>query len=221
MAKEKMNLPNKITISRICLIPLIFFFYIAALDFGIPFFYSWGKAVALGLYILATVTDFLDGYLARKNGQVTNLGKLLDPMADKMLTTTGLVLVVVDTAIMMVGGGLHFVWFALAAFVLVVCISRDFLNSAIRQVGAEKGKIFAAVWSGKIRTNVVFFTTMFMMFLGQDWNTAFMSVNFNIFWTYLCIVGLIACIFFNIYSAIDYIAKNKDVLSDRKEEKTK
>ncbi|MCL2621862.1 MAG: CDP-alcohol phosphatidyltransferase family protein, partial [Firmicutes bacterium] len=175
--------------------------------------YSYGKIIALAHFILAVFSDFLDGYIARKYNLVTNLGKLLDPIADKILTTTGLVLLLSDYELLEYSG-----IFWLVAVVLIVCVSRDFLNSLIRQVGAEKGKVFAAVWSGKIRTNVVFFTTIFMMIMAIDWNLMFMNSFVSMMWLYLCVVALVATIVANVYSAYDYTMQNKDVLGFGKKE---
>jgi len=204
---SKLNIPNKLSIVRICLIPLIVFFYLAPLY--IPELYSTGKIIALVLFIIAVFTDFLDGWIARKYNMVTNLGKLLDPMADKMLTTAGLVLLLSDYEMLEYIGIL---W--LVVVVAIIAISRDFLNGIIRQLGAEKGKIIAAVWSGKIRTNVMYFTTFFMMFLAYNWTSPFMTFDFEVFWIYICTVGLLASIGFNIYSAIDYTMKNKEIFAD-------
>ena len=82
------NLPNKITIIRICMLPLIIFFYLAS------FLGPWGKLVAFALFLIACVTDLLDGYIARKYHLVTDFGKFLDPIADKLLASTGLVLLI-------------------------------------------------------------------------------------------------------------------------------
>ena len=87
-----MNLPNRITLVRIILIPFMIFFYLASFIPG-----SWGKIVALGIFIIAALTDMLDGQIARKRNLVTNLGKFLDPIADKLLTMAALLLVVLSS----------------------------------------------------------------------------------------------------------------------------
>ena len=135
----KLNLPCKITISRIILIPLVIFFYLANF---IP--YGIGKFVAAGLFMLAAYTDHLDGYLARKNNQVTNLGKFLDPIADKLLVYAALILVCVDGTIT------H--QFAFAPIVMFVMIARDFIVDALRQIGAANNIIISADMFGKVKT---------------------------------------------------------------------
>jgi len=87
-----MNLPNKLSLLRIFLIPVMLFFYLAD-------FVPYGKVIALAVFIIAAFTDFLDGKIARKHNLVTNLGKLLDPIADKLLVMSGLLLVVIDYTI--------------------------------------------------------------------------------------------------------------------------
>ena len=88
-----MNLPNKLSLSRLIITPIMMFFYLASF---IPF----GKAIAIGLFIIGAITDFLDGYIARKYNLVTDMGKFLDPIADKLLVTSALILVAVDGTIM-------------------------------------------------------------------------------------------------------------------------
>jgi len=135
----KLNLPNKITISRIVLIPLVIFFYLA--DF-IP--YGIGKILSAFFFMLAAYTDHLDGHLARKNNQVTNLGKFLDPIADKLLVYAALILVCVD------GTVTH--QFAFAPLVMFVMIARDFIVDALRQIGAANKVIISADMFGKVKT---------------------------------------------------------------------
>lgn len=135
----KLNLPNKITISRICLIPLVIFFYLANF---IP--YGIGKILAAVFFMLAAYTDHLDGHFARKYNQVTNLGKFLDPIADKLLVFGALVLICCD--------GVVTQQFAFAQIVLFVMIARDFIVSALRQVAASNNVIISADKWGKLKT---------------------------------------------------------------------
>lgn len=136
-----MNLPNKITIARILLLPL-FMWVILVPD--------WGTTVILGveldtadfvgtlIFSFAAATDALDGYLARKNGQVTNLGKFLDPLADKLLVSVALIL--------LVGTG------AAPSWVVALIIAREFAVTGIRLVLAGEGEVVAAANLGKIKT---------------------------------------------------------------------
>jgi len=135
----KLNLPNKITISRIVLIPLVIFFYLANF---IP--YGIGKFLSAFFFMIAAYTDHLDGHLARKNNQVTNLGKFLDPIADKLLVFAALVLICAD--------GVVTKQYAFAQLVLFIMIARDFIISALRQVGASNNVIISADKWGKLKT---------------------------------------------------------------------
>ncbi len=194
-----MNLPNKITLSRIILIPLIIFFYLAS-------FVPFGKIIALCLFVICAITDFFDGYIARKYNLTTNLGKFLDPIADKLLTTTVLILVVCDGTVPMPYG-------AIAA---IIILAREFAVSALRQIAATKNYVIAADMFGKIKTNfqfVSFGCLMLLSFLifNTDYNGIGMEI-FSIFnWVLLGItVGL------TIASGVNYIIKNRKVLSDEK-----
>ena len=134
-----MNLPNKLTIIRIALIPFMMFFYLASfIPFGI------GKIVALVIFIIAALTDLFDGKIARKHNMVTDLGKFLDPIADKVLTSTALFLLLAD-------GTLPHPW---GVIIVVIIITREFVVSALRLVAASKGVVLAADIWGKAKTMV-------------------------------------------------------------------
>jgi CDP-diacylglycerol--glycerol-3-phosphate 3-phosphatidyltransferase len=126
-----MNTPNKLTVIRVVLIP--FFVLFLMTDF-LPASQLW----ALAVFAIASFTDFLDGYLARRDHLVTNFGKLMDPLADKLLVTAALIC---------------FVEIGLApAWVVIIIISREFLVTSIRLVAAGEGKVIAADKSGKYKT---------------------------------------------------------------------
>ena len=131
-----MNLPNKLSLLRIFLVPV----------FVVTFYLSWeySRYIATGIFVVATLTDFLDGYIARKHNLVTDLGKLLDPIADKLLVTSALFCVVSVAST------------PTYAIVLAVCsaviVARELLVSAIRQIGASKGQVISANVFGKIKT---------------------------------------------------------------------
>ncbi len=122
-----MNLPNKLTIGRVCAIPV----FIVALMMD-------QRVLATVLFIAAALTDFLDGYLARKHNLVTNFGKLMDPLADKLLTMSAFIcLVALDQV---------------PAWMVIVILGREFIISGMRQVAAAEGIVIAAAWSGKVKT---------------------------------------------------------------------
>ncbi|MEG0873616.1 MAG: CDP-diacylglycerol--glycerol-3-phosphate 3-phosphatidyltransferase [Clostridia bacterium] len=129
---KKMNLPNKITMLRMILVPIF------VIIMCLPSEWNWAKFVALGIYIVAAATDFVDGYLSRKNNIVTKFGKIMDPLADKLLVSAGF--------IMLTGAGI------VPAWITAIIIFRDFFVNALRMFGSDNGKDVAAVLSGKIKT---------------------------------------------------------------------
>ena len=126
-----MNLANKLTLIRIFLVP-VFLLFIATKD--IPY----GSFIATFIFILASLTDKLDGYIARSRNQITNFGKFMDPLADKLLVTAALISLV---ELQVVPG-----WAA------VVIIAREFAVSGLRSIAAAQGRVIAASWWGKIKT---------------------------------------------------------------------
>ncbi|MCH5152946.1 MAG: CDP-alcohol phosphatidyltransferase family protein [Clostridiales bacterium] len=155
-----MTLPNKLSTLRICMVPL----FIAA--YFLP--YQWGAFVAVGIFVLAAFTDFLDGYIARKYNMVSDLGKLLDPIADKVLICAALFCVVASNPLqylIYLDRGMHLDWIVMenhawaegfgTIFVTVgaiLIISRELLVSAVRQIAASKGIVVQANIFGKIKT---------------------------------------------------------------------
>jgi len=188
-----MNLPNKLSLLRIFLIPFVIFFYLA--DF-IPY----GKIIAIGIFIIAALTDMLDGKIARKYNLVTNLGKLLDPIADKLLVISSLLLVVVDGTIPAPYG----------IIVSVIIIGRELLISAFRQIAASKNFVMAADNFGKLKTMVQDLAIPFLFlvsFLVADYSV---SIAWSIVgWSLIGIATLLTLL-----SGINYIVKNREVLKD-------
>ena len=170
-----MNLPNKLTLLRIIMIPV--FVVLLYLDF--PF----NNLVALAVFILASITDTLDGYIARKYNLITDFGKFMDPIADKLLVTAAM-LVVVD-------------WHMMPAWVVIVVVAREFIVSALRLVAANNGRVIAAGWSGKVKTASTMVCICIMLLGLPQWVNAVCSA-----------VILVT----TAYSGIEYLVKNKDVL---------
>lgn len=200
----KMNTPNKISIVRILLLPVFLFFYLATfIPFGI------GKIIAFVVFLFAEFTDFLDGYLARKNNQVTTLGKFLDSIADKILCTTGVLVLVVDQTITHPYGIIF----------LFIMILRDFIVSALRQVAAAKNIVIAADMAGKIKANFTYVSIILGFIINyihtisgdaiQTDHTLYvtMEVLQIIFDTLLIITTILT-----IYSGVRYIVRNKQAL---------
>ena len=188
-----MNLPNRITVLRLILIPVfVAFFFIEA----IPFNYL----IALGIFALAAFTDFLDGYIARKYDMITNLGKFLDPIADKILVCTALILLLTKETVM---PGL------LGSVCLTIVIAREFTVSAFRIIAASKDVIMAADMAGKIKTVVQFFAVFVLLFACQ-----FTEYGFFIYIKWAGLALLLISTALCVISGANYIIKNIDVLKD-------
>ncbi len=136
-----MNVANKLTILRILLIP----FFIVT--FYIPWTYWYWPATLL--FVIAFATDMLDGYLARSRNMVTNFGKFMDPIADKLLTMTALV--------MLTAKGM------LSPVIIIIILGREFIVSGLRLVAAGNGKVIAAGWLGKAKTMAQFIMLLFLL----------------------------------------------------------
>ena len=180
-----MNLPNKLTIMRVILIPFFVFFLLS------PYFPAYGNYIAVAIFIVASLTDMLDGKIARKYNLVTNFGKFMDPLADKLLVCSAMIcLIELDR---------------LAAWIVIVIIAREFIISGFRLVASDNGVVIAASYWGKFKTT---FQMLMVIVLILD----IQMPSFQILGTVLTYVALIL----TVVSLIDYIVKNKDVLKDQK-----
>ena len=197
-----MNLPNKLSIIRICLVPFVMFFYLAP-------FIPYGKIIAIVLFIVAAVTDLFDGKIARKNGLVTDLGKLLDPIADKMLITCSLFLIVFDLTI-------AHPWGIIA---LTILFTRDCIVNGVRQIAATKGVAVAAEKSGKIKAILAYIYIPFFMFIAQLKISLAGLAAYDTVMTVFYVIGYImlaAATIVTAWSAIDYPLKNKELILPKK-----
>lgn len=187
-----MNLPNKLTLLRLVMIPVFTAVYFI---WQIPFNFL----IAAVIFVLAAATDFLDGYIARKYNLVTNLGKFLDPIADKVLVSTALIIMLVP-----VGGVLIIP--AYGAIAVAIILARELVVSGFRMVAASKGAVIAADKSGKIKTFV------------QDVSIAVLLVGAQ--FTACSIINLVGIILLaiatllTIVSGVECIVKNRAVLKD-------
>lgn len=205
-----MNLPNRITLARILLIPLVIFFYMA--DF-IPY----GKLVAFIIFVVACCTDFIDGYIARSRGLVTDLGKFLDPIADKVLIMSALFLIVAwplkGTATYLPAVWPNYIGVAGA----IIMLARELIISAFRQIAATKNIVMAAEKSGKIKT--IFQDIAVAGYMLYAW----IVVDITISPTANTVLSIILLVLFclatllTITSGIGYIYKNRKVLGIKKE----
>ena len=180
-----MNLPNKLTILRVILIPFFVFFMLA------PYFEGYGNFIAVAIFIIASVTDFLDGYLARRDNLVTNFGKFMDPLADKLLVSAALICLI-ETG-------------QLPAWVVVIIISREFIISGFRLIASDNGVVIAASYWGKFKT-----VSQMLMVIVLILNIQ--HVVFQVLGTVLMWIAVVL----TVVSLVDYIVKNKDVLKDQK-----
>lgn len=196
-----MNLPNKLSLLRIILVPVMVFFYLAT-------FVPYGKAIALGIFIIAALTDMLDGRIARKNGLVTDLGKLLDSIADKILALSVLLLLIADATIPAPYG----------VIAGIIILGRDFMIDLLRQIGATKNKVIAADIWGKVKTivfDIAFPLLLLVAFLEQDLLLSGGIVYIiNIIALGLFTLGAVLCII----SGINYMINNASVFKEEKKE---
>lgn len=193
-----MNLPNKITISRICLIPV----------FGIIFFLDmipYNYFIAALVFIIAACTDFIDGHIARKYNLVTNLGKFLDPIADKVLVSTALIFVLVKPEIITVLWGS---WTMIYAGVCVaVILARELIVSGFRMVAASTGLVLAADKVGKVKTTFQDIAIAMLLAGANFFDIVKASEVINA----IGIVCLGIATVLTIWSGLSYIVKNKAV----------
>ena len=177
-----MNLPNKLTMARVIMIPFFVIFMLT----------GWGgeasKWISLAIFIVASLTDLLDGHIARKHNLVTNFGKFMDPLADKLLVCSAMICLVELGRI--------------PAWIVIVIISREFIISGFRLIASDNGRVIAASYWGKFKTVSQMFMIIFLI-LDLPGHTAVMIETVLI---YLALI-------LTVVSLIDYIAKNKEVLT--------
>lgn len=190
-----MNLPNKLTMLRIILIPFFMFFYLAE-------FIPHTKIIATVILIIAELTDFADGYIARKYNQITDFGKLMDPVADKSFSLTAMILISVDGTLPSPYG----------VIILVAFLLRDFLVTGLRQIGASKNVVIPADKWGKIKSLFldvslpIFFFVSYLTSIGLG-TAVFTEILYVVAYV---LIGLSTI--FAVYSGINYLAKNKELL---------
>lgn len=171
-----MNLANKLTLSRIVLIPIFMFFLLIRIPYG--------EYIAAAFFIIAASTDGLDGYIARKRKEVTNLGKLIDPLADKLLISAALISLVELKEI--------------SAWVAVVIIGREFFVTGLRAIAASEGVVIAASKLGKLKTisQIVAISAILL----NDFPLSLLNITFGKYAIYVAAL-------FTIWSGIDYYLK--------------
>ncbi|MBQ9767426.1 MAG: CDP-diacylglycerol--glycerol-3-phosphate 3-phosphatidyltransferase [Lachnospiraceae bacterium] len=179
-----MNLPNKITIFRVCMIPI---FLVLLLVPGIPY----GNYFATAVFVIACLSDALDGYLARKHNLVTNFGKFMDPLADKLLVCSALICFV-ELSYM-------------PAWIVVVIIAREFIISGFRLIASDNGVVIAASYWGKFKTIAQMIACILLIVqLPFGWAEVVEQI-----FIYLSLA-------LTVISLVEYIWKNKNVLKEQK-----
>ena len=187
-----MNLPNKLTALRILMIPLFMIITLFPFDWGTLAVaqsqIAVNQLIGAIIFAIASFTDWLDGYIARRDGLVTNFGKFADPLADKMLVATAM--------IVLVGQGLAPSW------VVSIIISRELAVTGLRLLHVKEGEVMAAAWPGKIKTATQM-VAIILLFLD---NFPFQAIGIPV-----ADIMLYLCLVFTIYSGVDYFIKNKHV----------
>jgi len=178
-----MNLPNRITLARVCFIPIYLFVYLAQPLNEVP--NMW---LALTIFSVASITDAIDGYVARRYKLISNFGKLMDPLADKLLVCAALVAFVASGT--------------LSAWIAVLIVSREFFVSGLRQLCVEQGVVVAASSSAKFKTTMQIVLIIYLLLPIQMFRFDWMEVA-------LIVIATAA----SIYSGIEYAVKNRAVFS--------
>ena len=176
-----MTTASKITLVRVALIPFFMVFLLLNIHGGA----EWLRWAALATFVVASVSDFVDGYIARHYNQVSDFGKFLDPLADKLLVTSAFIIFVE--------------WGRMPAWAVVLVVAREFAISGLRMVAANNGTVIAAAWSGKIKTSCTMVGLILMMAVPGS--------------ATLDLVVSIVILVTTVYSGIEYFCKYWDVLN--------
>lgn len=196
-----MNLPNKLTLLRLILIP----FFIAAFYLG---FFAGHYFVALGIFVVASLTDFLDGYIARKYNMVTDLGKFLDPIADKVLVLAGLIVLIADPYETNVFGRIGIIGIIYGGVGVSIIMAREMVVSSLRMMAAKKGIVLAAEMTGKIKTFFTDVTIIVLLLAGDLLNFA---PEVGVVFDYIGLACFGISVLLTIISGCSYLIKNKEV----------
>ena len=198
----KMNLPNQLTLFRVILVPFFVFFLLQSES------YNYFKWIALVIFAVASLTDLLDGKIARKYNLVTTFGKFMDPLADKLLVCSALIALIPLEAI--------------PAWATILIIAREFIISGFRLIAAEKGVVIAASYWGKVKTTVQMVMVCVMLVIVNPHGFAVNEIEFKsdlLASVYngldmFAFILMIASVLLTVISLVDYLVKNKDVMKD-------
>ena len=193
---NNMNIANRLTIARIVMIPLFLLIMCFPKDilgmvnvFQSTLSVSW--VLAMIIFTIASITDFLDGYLARKYHLITNFGKFADPLADKLLVMTAF--------ITLVGAGVIPMW------IVAIIVCRELAVTGLRLLLVNDGEVLAAAWPGKVKTATQMLAIIFLLI--DDFPVKGLPFSIGTILVYICLVA-------TIYSGVDYFVKNKHVFAD-------
>lgn len=190
-----MNLPNKITIARVCMIPLFMIVLMCGANYEWANYHIWSAII----FAIASLTDGIDGHIARSRGLVTDFGKFMDPLADKLLVCTALICFI------------QLDW--IPAYMAVIIIAREFIVTGLRTIAASKGIVMAAIMTGKIKTVIQMIAIICTMVFAHGFSflpdlgtvCGYPSIGF---------VTMAVSTVFTIYSGYEYIARNVDLIKD-------
>ncbi len=213
IAKHKMNLPNRITLIRVILLPLIIIIPILAKinsynnflakNIIIPgvleaeYNITWCNVIVLIIFVTAAITDAIDGHIARSRKLVTDFGKFLDPLADKLLVTSAMLVLLEEGRL----------W----GWVVAIILAREFAVTGLRSIAASKGKVIAASMYGKVKTT--FQMIMIILLLINNFPFSIIYIHTGIYIPMDKIIIVVATLL-TIISGVDYFIKNKEVLKD-------
>lgn len=196
-----MNLANKLTLLRMILVPIFLIFIVVK---GIPY----STFIATFIFVIASATDKLDGYIARSRNQITNFGKFMDPLADKLLVTAALISLVEYSVV--------------PSWAAIIIIAREFAVSGLRTLAAAEGKVIAASWWGKIKTVIQIVAIILLLIevnITQStslYNTVINSNFLTNFFKYIPGLALNISVIITIISGYDYFRKNKGIITINK-----
>ncbi len=203
-----MNLPNKLSILRIILVPVTMLFMLPISIYGFEpavwnsFINSYGMTIAAFVFIVASLTDMLDGKIARKYNLITDLGKFLDSLADKILVIS------IMLALVQLG--------RLSAWLVMIIILREFAVSGLRMIAASKGEVIAARMIGKVKTVTQMIAIIYLMF--EPLLHRIFGLGIEEYPTQICAITVIGdvlfdiCVIMTIISGVDYLIKGKKYL---------
>ncbi len=199
-----MNLPNRLTLFRIILVPVFVIFMMVTERLG-----EWNYLIALIIFVVASLTDLFDGRIARKRNLITDFGKFMDPLADKLLVCSALI------CLLSIG--------LIPAWALVIIIGREFVISGFRLIAAEHQIVIAAGIWGKLKTvfqmvSVILFLVSLSLnaFIGESLSGTYTAMEwFQVIVLFLALVTFYICVVLTVISMIDYIVKNREVFKQQ------